>query len=68
MRYVVGIICLVTSLLLCACSEDAEKDSERYSATFLDLESYGLLTPEDFFLIYCIMWNLKKKKSVRENL
>lgn len=49
MRYVVGIICIVTSLLLCACSEDAEKDSERYSATFLDLESYSLLTPEDFF-------------------
>lgn len=49
MRYTVGMICLIVSLLLSACSENDEEKAERYSATFLDLESYGLLTPEDFF-------------------
>lgn len=50
MRYTVGMICLIVSLLLSACSENDEEKAERYSATFLDLESYDFLTPEDVFL------------------
>lgn len=49
MRYAFGIICLVTSLLLCACSEDAEKDSERYSGAFLSIEAIDVITPENSF-------------------
>ena len=49
MRYIVGIICLITSLLLCACSEDDEKGAERYSGVFLSLEAIDAITPEDSF-------------------
>lgn len=47
MRYIVGIICLITSLLLCACSEDDEKGAERYSGVFLSMEAIDAITPED---------------------
>lgn len=61
MRYIVGIICLITSLLLCACSEDDEKGAERYSGVFLSMEAIDAITPEDSFLMsYCIMLSLKK--------
>ena len=49
MRYIVGIICLITSLLLCACSEDDEKGAERYSGVFLSMEAIDAITPEDSF-------------------
>ena len=49
MRYIVGIICLITSLLLCACSED---DGERRWTLFGCIFEYGAIdaiTPEDSF-------------------
>ncbi len=35
MKYAIGMLCFFASLVLAACSEDADKGSEHYSGVFL---------------------------------
>lgn len=49
MKCTAGIICIIASLLLISCSEDDEKRAECYTGTFLEMESYGIVVPEDVF-------------------
>ena len=49
MKYAIGMLCFFASLVLAACSEDADKGSEHYSGVFLSMEAIDAITPEDLF-------------------